>query len=430
VSEYPGTGFLDLCGLGARAAGAALRGPRSFDPGRVLHDWLRQLTVRHGSANVRLNIPGMPLLLVTDRELSGRILAAPPRRDGFSAGTPKRKGMSFLAPGALTVAEDEAWTRLRPFNERVLCAGGPHRHQRAFLGRVRRAFAEPPSSVSDLRSQMGRAMLDIVFGEGVAPAGLASEIRELFGLVQNPLKRRLAGARACRGVAQLYESLRDQWRRSDGASADSLLGMAKAGPAGENEETLLQQVPHWMFTFNGSGADLLTRGLAMIGSRPDVLGRVRRELADAGPLDEPDAIGQLGYLEACLLEAARLYPPVRFTFHRAGGHAAAGETRIPAGTEILQVFSLAQRDRAFDPTADDFRPERWSEPGSRAEAAYPNLFLSGARRCPGRDLILFVCKGAAACLLVSGLEVRSERLARDPVPFTFPEKRLAFVRRS
>jgi cytochrome P450 len=396
----------------------------------VLHDWLKQLTVRHGSANVRLNIPRMPLLLVTDRELSRRILAAPPRRDGFSPGTPKRNGMSFLAPEALTVAEDEAWTRLRPFNERVLCAGEPHLYQRTFLGRVRRAFAEPPRSVSGIRERMGHAMLDIVFGEGVAPARLASEVRELFGLVQNPLKRRLGGARARRRVARLYESLREQWGRSDGARADSLLGMARTGLAGESDGTLLQQVPHWMFTFNGSGADLLTRGLAMIGSRPDVLGRVRREFADAGPLDEPDAVGRLGYLESCLLEAARLYPPVRFTFHRCGGHAVAGETRIPAGTEILQVFSLGQRDRASDPTADDFRPERWSEPGSRAEAAYPNLFLSGARRCPGRDLILFVCKGAAASLLHSGLEVRSERLARDPVPFTFPEKRLAFVRRS
>lgn len=430
MSEYPGTGFRDLCGLGARTAGAALRGPRSFDAGRVLHDWLKQLTIRYGSPNVRLNIPRMPLLLVTDRELSRRILGDPPRRAGFSPGTPKRKGMSFLAPEALTVAEDEAWTRLRPFNEQVLCAGGPHQHQRAFLGRVRRAFAEPPSSVSDLRERMGRAMLDIVFGEGVAPGRLASEARDLFGLVQNPLKRRLGGARARRRVAGLYQSLRDQWERSDGTPADSLLGMARTGLDGESDGTLLQQVPHWMFTFNGSGADLLTRGLALIGSRPDVLDRVRRELADAGPLDDPGAVGRLAYLESCLLEGARLFPPVRFTFHRCGGHAVAGETRIPAGTEILQVFSLGQRDREFDSTADDFRPERWSEPGSRAEAAYPNLFLSGARRCPGRDLILFVCKGAAASLLHSGLEVRSERLARDPAPFTFPEKHLAFVRRS
>ena len=84
---------------------------------------------------------------------------------------------------------------------------------------------------------------------------------------------------------------------------------------------------------------------------------------------------------------------------------------------------------AADRTADVFQPERWLGSGSRAEAVYPNLFLSGARRCPGRDLILFVCKAAAAQLLQdAGLVVRSAELASDPVPFSFPVKRLWFER--
>jgi cytochrome P450 len=199
--------------------------------------------------------------------------------------------------------------------------------------------------------------------------------------------------------------------------------MARKARAGEDVEALLQQVPHWMFTFTGSRSDLLIRGLAMIGSRPDVLRRVRDELPGK-QLDDPAAIDGLRYLEACLLEGARLYPPVRFTMHRAGAADAVNGGRIAAGTELLQVFSLSQRDRGTDPTADDFRAERWLGSASRAEAMYPNLFLSGARRCPGRDLILFVCKGAAAHLLHGGLVVGTERLAADPVPFSFPAKSL------
>jgi len=57
---------------------------------------------------------------------------------------------------------------------------------------------------------------------------------------------------------------------------------------------------------------------------------------------------------------------------------------------------------------------------------YPNLFLSGARRCPGRDLIVFVCKGAAAQLLHAGLVVGARSLGADPVPFSFPAKSLEF----
>jgi cytochrome P450 len=334
--------------------------------------------------------------------------------------------MSYLAPEALTIADGEAWGRLRPFNERVLCTGRPHDYQRVFLARVRRAFSASVGTLEDIRAGMERSMLGIVFGEGVAPDRLASDIRVLFGLVQNPLKRRLHGGRERQRVDRLYASFRQAWERSGEAGNGTLLSIARGAAGAESVETLLQQIPHWMFTFSGSGADLLSRGLTMIGSRPDVLARVRQEIAAAGPLDDPASIDTLRYLEACLLESARLFPPVTRTFHRATTEDVVSNIRIPAGTEILQVFSLTQRDTTSDRTADAFQPERWLSPESLAEAAYPNLFLSGARRCPGRDLILFVCKAAAAQLLLqeAGLVVRSAELASDPVPFSFPAKRL------
>jgi cytochrome P450 len=241
------------------------------------------------------------------------------------------------------------------------------------------------------------------------------------------VKRALRGARGRRRVTALYDSLREAWHGANGAATPSLLALARGTAGPEDVETLLQQVPHWMFTFTGSGADLLARGLALIGSRPGALARAREEVASAGPLDDPASIDSLRYLETCLLESARLFPPVRFTIHRAPAGDATLNPRIPPETEILQVFSLTQRDRASDPTADEFRPERWLEDAPRAEAAYPNLFLSGARRCPGRDLILFVCKGAAAHLLhEAGLVVRCAELSRDPLPFSFPARQLRF----
>jgi cytochrome P450 len=219
--------------------------------------------------------------------------------------------------------------------------------------------------------------------------------------------------------------LRRLWQQPDGPASRSLVGMARKAGGGDNLETLLPQIPHWMFTFSGSGSDLLWRGLAMMGSRPQVLARARAEIAEAGALDDPAAIERLRYVEACLLESARLYPPVKATFHRAPEGDLAVSPQIPGGTELVQVFALTQRDRRSDPTADDFQPERWLGPSSRAEAIYPNLFLSGARRCPGRDLILFVCKAAAAHVLgESGVVVGSERLARDPVSFSFPAKQI------
>jgi cytochrome P450 len=423
----PRTTVLDLVRLATRMARALARGPGSFDPSLELHSWLKDLTLRHGSRNLVLNLMLTRMLLVTDRDVSRHILAGYPRSDGYGAGTLKRKGMSYLAPQALTLAENGSWERLRPFNEQVLSTGKPHQYQRVFLGQVRQAFSEPVRTLEDIREAMGRAMLGIVFGAGVVPDQTAEDIRILFGLVQSPLKRLLRGGRERQRVELLYQSLRHAWQRNGGGEDSTLLGIARRAGGTGTEETLLQQIPHWMFTFSGSGADLLSRGLAMIGSRPDVLGRVHQELVAAGPLDDPASIDGLRYLEACLLEAARLFPPVARTFHRSGADDVVGNLWIPAGTEILQLFSLTQRDATADPTADAYRPERWLTGAPRAEAVYPNLFLSGARKCPGRDLILFVCKGAAAKLLLeTGLVVRSAALARDPAPFSFPSKRLRF----
>ena len=74
MKDYHETTALDLCRMGMRAAGEVLRHPTTFDMGLVLHDWLRQMTVRHRSPNVRLKLPAAPMLLVTDREVSRHVL--------------------------------------------------------------------------------------------------------------------------------------------------------------------------------------------------------------------------------------------------------------------------------------------------------------------------------------------------------------------
>ena len=144
--------------------------------------------------------------------------------------------------------------------------------------------------------------------------------------MQSPLRRRFAGG----GGRALRERFYVDLRRALQATPPTILSLAAAARQfGEliEPETLLQQVPHWMFTFPGSGTDLLVRTLALICARPDVQQRALQEVRDAGPLDDPRSIQKLAYLEACLREAGRLFPPVTKTFHRAPkGSTAAGYT--------------------------------------------------------------------------------------------------------
>jgi len=149
-----------------------------------------------------------------------------------------------------------------------------------------------------------------------------------------------------------------------------------------------------------------------VTSRPDALAKAIDEVMSAGDLATVESVGRLKYIEACVLETGRLFPPVTKTFHR----------RVSENREIVHYFPLLQRDDRLGPTVHTFHPERWLMSHLDAPAAASNLFLRGPRACPGMDLILFVCKAAAARQLGElGLMARQESLAHDPLPVSFPK---------
>ncbi|MFQ6027206.1 MAG: cytochrome P450 [Dehalococcoidia bacterium] len=423
------TGPADLLRLIGGLARGILRRPISLDSGLVLSNWIRGVT-RRRSDNVVINLLFKKLLLVTGRDLSEHILGQPPSTQTYMEGPTKVRAMSFLAPQGLTICHDRQWQRLRHFNVQVLSTGLDPARQQAFLDQVHQAFARPVSGVNDVRECMGQAMLGVVFGEQAAPAHLAEDIPVLFGYVRSPLRRKILGGKERGRRERFYATLRQLWRDTRGAQHPSLLATAQGMAQGEDydEEELLQQIPHWMFTFTGSGTDLLARTLAVVGARPQVADKVREEIAAAGPLDQPFSIDQLDYLEACLRETCRLFPPVTSAFHVAPQGDRFGDTSIPAGVEICHYFPLSHRDVSADPRANHFEPERWLDPANEARSSYPNLFLSGARACPGEGLILFICKAAIAILLDQRrIRVHSDLLSRDPLPFSFPQKEVRFT---
>jgi cytochrome P450 len=421
------TDALDVLRLVSSSAREFITRPLNFDLSSVLCHWARKVMERHQTKNIIVDLLVKKVLLVSGRDLSAHILKQYPCSRGYVEGRLKYKAMSFLAPTALTICHNEKWMRLRVFTEQVLCTGEPHVYQREFLSTVRKSFSSPVFDTEDIRSCMGQAMLGIVFGNGVAPKHLSKDIEVLASLVQNPVKRIALGYREKGRRERFYDTLCKIWEKSKEDERASLLFLAHRAAGKHDEAELIQQIPHWMFTFTGSGTDLLARTLALVASRPTVRRHILREIAEHGALEQPTTIERLAYLEACLLESARLFPPVPRTFHRAPQGDAFEDICIPADMEIAHYFPLNQRDYNLDPTADYFKPDRWLETASAAHAMYPNLFLSGARACPGKDLILFVCKGAIAALLKEhNLQVSSAVASADPLPFSLPEKEISF----
>jgi len=412
VSAYPRASNRALLGLLGSLVVASVRGTGRE---RVLHTWISGQRARHGTSSISVRLPFRQLLLVTDSALSKHVLAGVPGEDGYVEGSLKRSSMAYLAPRALTISHGDDWRRRREFNEGVLWSDASG-FRTSVLRAVEDAFIAPVASPDEIRDRMRRVMREVVVGEN-APRHLVDDIDTLIGVVQNPVRRSLLGWRYRGRRRRFFAGLRDQRQE---APATSLLGIA-ASREGLAPDEALEQAPHWMFPFAGSASDLLLRTLAIVGSRPDVARRIENEAASSGAPESPESIDRLAYLESCVLEAGRLFPPVVLTSHTPPNGDTFEGHLIPPGTEVVHYFPFTQRDGAPDSDVHHFRPERLDTSS--------NLFLSGPRACPGRDLILFVLKSAVVILLTRHrLSVVSPSLRADPLPLSFPERELRLSR--
>ncbi|MFC6825468.1 cytochrome P450 [Halopelagius fulvigenes] len=159
----------------------------------------------------------------------------------------------------------------------------------------------------------------------------------------------------------------DGYPRSDDDVSDQLVGMVFAG----HETTALALTFVWY----------------LLARNPDARDRLHEEV-DAvvgdGPV-EMSHVADLTYTERVFKEALRLYPPIHTLPRRTTREVAAGDYRIPAGSEVLLTVVNVHRDSRFydDPAA--FDPDRWAEERAAARPEYAYApFGAGPRRCMGR----------------------------------------------
>lgn len=439
AKPFPVASLSDLLPLASAILGV-VRGRLAYGPSAILTAWFQQLAQRYaGSGAVLLPLPGKRILLVVDRDLSGHILSEAPSSSAYLPGRLKSQAMELLAPHALTIAHDQDWRHWRTFHEAVLCPGSPHPDQSVHLPTIRAAFSAPCDSLDDIRQRLGVTMLAVVFGVGpestalkeIDLTALAEDVQQLADMVNQPLRRLLLGSFQKSRRERIYAVLGEAWKASsEDAPKGSLLSRAHAANLADSGwQELLEQLPHWMFTFQGSASKLFGRTLVILLSRPELLEKVREELrmvcGSDGPRSE-EQIDRLTFLEACVLETGRLYPPVSLTVHRRDTEEIHDGRRIPADTDILQLFLLLQRPQTPYVEAREFQPSLWLD--RTGGCPFSNVFLSGARSCPGKDLILFVIKTGLATILAGDVPaVPNKAFLQARWPLSFPDRLIRFT---
>ncbi len=147
----------------------------------------------------------------------------------------------------------------------------------------------------------------------------------------------------------------------------------------------------------------LSWAVFMLGSRPDLIARLRQELYMAtdgtGELKTLQGIHTLPLMEAVIWEALRLYPAAPFLPALTLREFEFEGQVIPKGVTIFFLTSEGERRSAqYDP---HFNPDRWFAEGMLAKAIkqLPLPFGAGQRLCPGRNLSVMEIKAMIAGLL-------------------------------
>ena len=318
---------------------------------------------------------------------------------------------------SLLLTEGETWLRQRRLAQPAFAPKRLNGYAAAMVGCTTRFTAGWQAALRE----RGQLQLDIV----KAMTDLTLEIiaRTMFDADVAGSARRLAEAVAVLNDVAMYEMMhwprlpdwvprpyvtRKRWairtvdeavwslireRRRTGKDHGDLLSMLllAVDEEGDGQGFTDQQVRDQAVTLLLAGHDTTAAGLAwlwyVLASQPEVLGRVRQELAEVlgDRLPSGEDVPRLSYLERVIKETLRMYPPAIGVFARqAVADVEIGGYLLRKGSVIRALSYLVHHDprwfadpERFDP--DRFLPERW-----RSVPQYAYFpFGGGPRVCIG-----------------------------------------------
>ncbi|OQV14012.1 Cytochrome P450 3A24 [Hypsibius exemplaris] len=160
------------------------------------------------------------------------------------------------------------------------------------------------------------------------------------------------------------------------------------------DEVVAQAVVFFLagFETTASALTFLTYSLAV---NSDIQERLRQSIEEVmQDREEPDydAIAQMQYLDACVNEALRLYPPVSRTERECNEDWEYKGLKIEKGSVIAVPIFAIQRDPEFWPNPEVFDPERFSYENKKNIKPYTfDTFGQGPRNCIGmRELCIYL----------------------------------------
>ncbi|KAJ2947944.1 hypothetical protein O0L34_g9736 [Tuta absoluta] len=184
------------------------------------------------------------------------------------------------------------------------------------------------------------------------------------------------------------------------AMLDLLLQAEKEGTI--DAKGIGEEVDTFMFEGHDTTSTALQFAIMLMANYSEAQEKVVAECAQIfGSSDRAATMGDLAlmkYLECCIKETMRLYPPVHFIMRKFNHPVKLKNYNVPAGTDCaILTYDLHRRpDQFVEPL--EFRPERFlAEPTWHPYSYIP--FSAGPRNCIGQKFAMMEMKLALSAVL-------------------------------
>ncbi|KAF5302920.1 hypothetical protein FQA39_LY02100 [Lamprigera yunnana] len=182
------------------------------------------------------------------------------------------------------------------------------------------------------------------------------------------------------------------------AFLDLMIEASQNGVILTNEE-IKEQVDTIMFEGHDTTAAASSFFLSLMAVHPNIQEKVHQELENIfGKSDRPATFAdtlEMKYLERCLLETLRLYPPVPIIARKLNHDVqlASGDYTLPAGcTIVIGTFRIHRRDDIYA-NPNVFNPDNFLPECTASRHYYSFIpFSAGPRSCVGRKYAMLKLK--------------------------------------
>lgn len=383
----------------------------------------------------RVRIPGRRLFVVTDPELIEAILVR--SADHFEKSHIYWRQLQRTMGESMGSLDGERWRYLNRiqmpfFTPRAVCGYMPEvgaRISEHWGAVAERSKAVGEVSVLDVLAELNtRVVLSVLFGRDHEPASteIARRIADGHRIVAwlgkypwRPATAWLSGvdhrvSEHRKFFGDYVERLRSACRApGTGQLLDALVGITGDPAAPRFEASLLRN--EVVFHLGASTETLAAAEgwtLYLLAGHPDVLERLRREIADVAGQRwiSFEHVESLTLTKQVVLEALRLYPPVYGVVRDCVRSVDLGRLEARAGdTFLVSIYGLHRSPRHWE-EPETFRPDRFGSAGAPAIGKHQYLpFGAGKHACIGRHLAL-----SAMVLTVGQVAQRFDWTFTDP----------------